>query len=404
MKRRRASWKVRLLLLFTSVACLLLLLVGIDAIVGRLVPAVPLIFPPHSEVHYETSEYSYHVRINSMGFRDREVDPQRRAATRILAIGDSFTYGWGVELEASWPKVVERLARAAGHDVEVLNLGAPGSGPHAYARVARRAIPRLKPDLVLVGVLQGDDLEQAASEAGAPAAAWDIERVLPNLTSLVRKRQPLSRLEAGDVRALSRETAGHVRASLNEEQRGRLAALDADIREAFDSGDLNPALIALALKDPDYFSRVLRLDDPRMQAGVRELSAQLSEIRELGDEAGASVLVLSTPYGAYTSARNRASLARMGFTTDDAMATSDAPDATIRTAAERAALPFFSATAAFRAADASFAEAGVASGGAAEAARGATPLYLRLDGHFTPAGHALFAELVLAAASPHLVR
>ena len=89
----------------------------------------------------------------------------------MLAIGDSFTFGWGVSLEESWPKVLEATLRQAGVAVEVANLGFPGGSPVDYANIATRAVPALQPDLVLVAVLQGDDLGQlrAAGAAGQRA-------------------------------------------------------------------------------------------------------------------------------------------------------------------------------------------------------------------------------------------
>jgi len=49
------------------------------------------------------------VRVNAAGFRDREF-PVARApgVARIACVGDSYTYGWGVELDASYPKQLER--------------------------------------------------------------------------------------------------------------------------------------------------------------------------------------------------------------------------------------------------------------------------------------------------------
>jgi lysophospholipase L1-like esterase len=105
-------------------------------------------------------ERSFSLETNSLGFRDREFNSSRMDRTRILALGDSFTYGWGVEIEQSWPKILESKLRAAGRDVEVANLGKPGGSPKDYADIAEKATPILKPDLIIVAVLQGDDLAQ----------------------------------------------------------------------------------------------------------------------------------------------------------------------------------------------------------------------------------------------------
>src|ERR1022692_742632 len=136
-----------------------------------------LIWGPYSVVEHATDEFSYQARINNLGFRDRDFPVRKSGAKRVLAIGDSFTYGWGVDGEDSWPKVMERELRQGGLEIEIANLGAPGAGPREYAALAERAIPLLKPDLIVVAVLQADDLFQAAdspAEQQAPAG----ERVL----------------------------------------------------------------------------------------------------------------------------------------------------------------------------------------------------------------------------------
>jgi lysophospholipase L1-like esterase len=66
------------------------------------------------------------VTINSKGLRDYEYDyTPRPGVTRILALGDSVTFGWGVSLEDTYPKVLERLLNDGDERdrYEVLNGG-----------------------------------------------------------------------------------------------------------------------------------------------------------------------------------------------------------------------------------------------------------------------------------------
>jgi lysophospholipase L1-like esterase len=73
-----------------------------------------------------------HGEINTYGLRDREFQLQKPPDTyRIVAIGDSFTYGDGVRKEDTWVKQLESLLnREAGGETlfryEVLNAGVPG--------------------------------------------------------------------------------------------------------------------------------------------------------------------------------------------------------------------------------------------------------------------------------------
>ena len=93
-----------------------------DRLAGAVLPdpalARGLIFPPRAALTYELFEFSFTARINAFGFRDVEVAERAPPGRlRVLALGDSFTFGWGVELEDTWVKRVEAALRARGHDV-----------------------------------------------------------------------------------------------------------------------------------------------------------------------------------------------------------------------------------------------------------------------------------------------
>jgi lysophospholipase L1-like esterase len=64
-----------------------------------------------------------HVSINSLGLREREIGPTSRARYRIFVIGDSYTWGQGLEEEERFSNLLERLL---GPTYEVLNFGVPG--------------------------------------------------------------------------------------------------------------------------------------------------------------------------------------------------------------------------------------------------------------------------------------
>ncbi len=145
-------------------AVVFLMTLFVDYLVGVFLPKNPyLVFPPMTEVVYKTKEFEFTASINSLGFRDRSFTVRKNANYRIVAIGDSFTYGWGVTVENSWPKVLERNLRDNGWQVEIANLGKPSADPIDYAEIAERAIPLLKPDLVVVGILQGEDWRSSLS-------------------------------------------------------------------------------------------------------------------------------------------------------------------------------------------------------------------------------------------------
>jgi lysophospholipase L1-like esterase len=67
------------------------------------------------------------VEINSHGFRDREYRLAKPpGVTRIVALGDSITFGNSLPAQVAWPDRLEALYAEEGKPVEVLNLGVGG--------------------------------------------------------------------------------------------------------------------------------------------------------------------------------------------------------------------------------------------------------------------------------------
>ncbi|MGH9384286.1 MAG: SGNH/GDSL hydrolase family protein [Vicinamibacterales bacterium] len=88
--------------------------------------------------------------FNPQGFRGATIDPERRPGTlRIIAIGDSNTFGWEVDEGANWPSQLQGLFSASRPGAEVINAGVWGytsfQGRHRFKEVLA-----FRPDLVLV--------------------------------------------------------------------------------------------------------------------------------------------------------------------------------------------------------------------------------------------------------------
>ncbi len=88
-------------------------------------------------------EFDVAASIDERGLRDHPHAPPPQPA--VLALGDSMTFGEGVEAGQSFAAVLERES-----GVRVYNAGVPGFGTCQMAVHARRLIPALQPKVVLV--------------------------------------------------------------------------------------------------------------------------------------------------------------------------------------------------------------------------------------------------------------
>jgi hypothetical protein len=157
-----------LLLLFFSV----LITAGIGEVVARHLPA-PWLYPldppedglmvehprlgyalrPGKVEQWTREAWSNRIEINADGQRDDPLPEARAASLRVLAVGDSFTFGIGVEHGQAWPEVLERdLAERAGRSAAVLNTGVPGYSARQMRLAALEWLDAFDPELVVAAL------------------------------------------------------------------------------------------------------------------------------------------------------------------------------------------------------------------------------------------------------------
>jgi lysophospholipase L1-like esterase len=91
-------------------------------------------------------------------FRRTTPFPLKRPGTfRILVVGDSLTYGFGIDEYWTYPAVLERKLRDE-FNVEMLDLGVGGYQSADIRGIVESRVPKLKPDLVIYGVCLNDFL------------------------------------------------------------------------------------------------------------------------------------------------------------------------------------------------------------------------------------------------------
>ncbi len=137
--------------------------------------------------------------LNSRGFRTPEYDEGPVSQPRVVALGDSFTFG-AVREGENWTRVLERRLREDYGDgsIEVISLGVPAVGPDFYRRLWQLEGEPLAPDVVLVAFFVGNDfvdggLEPPDSRAGFWARHSLAVRALRNGARLLRGGGSLER-------------------------------------------------------------------------------------------------------------------------------------------------------------------------------------------------------------------
>jgi lysophospholipase L1-like esterase len=134
---------------------------------------------PGADAVHTTGEFSVLVHVNALGLRgpERTVGKPPHTA-RILVLGDSFAFGFGVAQDETFSAELERLLRERGLEVEVLSSGVPGWSLDNELVYLRTEGFELEPDLILL----------ASSENDLSDLAW-------NRLTLDGKRLPV-RIEA----------------------------------------------------------------------------------------------------------------------------------------------------------------------------------------------------------------
>ncbi len=113
------------------------------------------------------------LRINRLGFREREIDAKTDARYRIAIVGDSLTWGQGIEEGERFSNVLER---SLGSRYEVLNFGIQGHNLPEHLQVLEQALS-VSPDFVLLQLYINDfempGMERPSAHALLPWPSLD---------------------------------------------------------------------------------------------------------------------------------------------------------------------------------------------------------------------------------------
>ena len=104
------------------------------------------------------TDKTYTVKINGQGLRDYEYGLKKpENSIRIAAVGDSTTFGVGVNLEDTYVKQLEKiLNKNCSKKIEVINFGASGASTINELELIQRKVLLYKPDIILLEMDNND--------------------------------------------------------------------------------------------------------------------------------------------------------------------------------------------------------------------------------------------------------
>lgn len=140
---------------------------------------------PLNNVHQgQNYTWGYIVKENSFGARDKEpVIPKPKGAYRIIALGDSFTWGLGVSEGERYSDVAEKILKDKEPKFEIVNLARPGDPLTAYRDRLFKYGSTLDPDLITIGFCINDTQIKGENYYQAKSKYADNNRFLLNLFS-----------------------------------------------------------------------------------------------------------------------------------------------------------------------------------------------------------------------------
>jgi len=113
---------------------------------------------------------------NSLGYRGNEFTQKKRGVYRILTVGDSVTFGHGIDQnDETYPKMLEKYLAAKGKTVEVLNVGVRGYSPDQEYRQIILRLLSLNPDMIIWNLNSPGDLHDMVKQDWPTPSLYDIK-------------------------------------------------------------------------------------------------------------------------------------------------------------------------------------------------------------------------------------
>ena len=322
--------------------------------------------PANSELRDTQTDWNVVYRTNSLGMRDEEhFFSKPQGTTRIVLIGDSYTFGQGVQRGELFSDVLRTTLQAEGYPVEIINISDIGIGPEAYFVLFKEIAAKYHPDLVILNVF-GNDASQLQQ---APL----LNRLVregshySNLFTLLRlvRRQVSVRMQRDYWGTLASQTKANEQESELAKQRV------AEFKKEYGS-DVNN-LLATCITEPDDVARWINTNSEG--AGWADFEKYILAIRDISRQLGCKLLIDIVPDGPQVDPKQFEIRHNLGVPIEASVLTDKGGFQTlVHRFADRNGIPCLDPLEDFR--------------------RVRDGLYFKTDFHWTPMGHRLYAQVL----------
>ena len=118
---------------------------------------------PHARLRYHRPDFDTLVQLDADGWRQPDPPPPADAARRVLVLGDSFTWGWGV---SQGEVFTDRLQAQLAPAVAIDNRGISGFGTAQEYLVLQRALAATRYDTVVLMFFLNDVVDNTDGKEG----------------------------------------------------------------------------------------------------------------------------------------------------------------------------------------------------------------------------------------------
>ena len=139
---------------------------------------------PNKNVRFKYYGYDFLITTNSYGLRCGEINLlKQKNEFRIICLGDSGTFGWGVNFEDTWVRKLEqRLNKETPQEYfSVINFGVPGYTSFQGLNILKDRIFAFNPNLIIVSFGRNDAERRFKTEKENCKNSYPLKVFLYNL-------------------------------------------------------------------------------------------------------------------------------------------------------------------------------------------------------------------------------